>query len=56
MTWQEPTAAIIVGLAVVSLYRHIRALVGSAGPDAEPGCHGCDSCETEAPTGPPRPQ
>ena len=53
MTWQEPIAALIVGLAVVSLYRHLRALVGSAQPDAQAGCHGCDDCETEAPAGTP---
>ena len=47
MTWQEPTVAIIVGLAVVSLYRHLRELVGSAAPDAQASCHGCDDCATE---------
>ena len=46
MTWQEPTVAIIVSLAVVSLYRHLRDLVGSAAPDADASCHGCDDCDT----------
>jgi len=44
VSWQEPIVAIIVGLAVVSLYRHLRELVGSAAPDAPASCHGCDDC------------
>jgi len=44
VSWQEPIVAIIVGLAVVSLYRHLRELVGSAAPDAQASCHGCDDC------------
>ena len=47
MTWQEPIVALIVGLAVVSLYRHLRDLLRSAAPDTQASCHGCDSCEPE---------
>ena len=56
MTWQEPVAAIIIGLAVVSLYRHLRGMFGSAGPDAEASCHGCDDCATETTATPASPQ
>ncbi len=52
MSWQEPIVAIIVGFAVVSLYRHLRDLVGSAAPDAQASCHGCDDCATETDTAP----
>ena len=47
MSWQEIVVAIIVGLAVVSLYRHLRELVGSAAGDGQTSCHGCDDCATE---------
>ena len=56
MTWQEPVAAIIIGLAVVSLVRHLRGLFGNAGPDAEASCHGCDDCATETTATIPSPQ
>ena len=55
MSWQEPIVAIIVGLAVVSLYRHLRELVGSAAPDAQASCHGCDDCAAETDAVPPQP-
>ena len=56
MTWQEPIAAIIVGLAVVSLYRHLRNLVGAATPEAKASCHGCDNCDGDLATpSPPSP-
>ena len=55
MSWQEPIVAIIVGFAVVFLYRHLRDLVGSAAPDAQTSCHGCDDCATETDTTPPHP-
>ncbi len=54
MSWQEPIVAIIVGLAVVSLYRHLRELVGSASPDAQASCHGCDDCAAETDRPPPQ--
>jgi hypothetical protein len=53
MSWQEPIVAIIVGLAVVSLYRHLRDLMGSAAPDAQASCHGCDDCATDTDAAPP---
>ena len=53
VSWQEIVVAVIVGLAVVSLYRHLRQLVGDAAPDARTSCHGCDDCATE--TDPPPP-
>ena len=49
MNWQIVMGAAIVGAAVVSLYRHLRALVGSSAPDAPASCHGCEDCETETP-------
>ncbi len=52
MIWQEVIVAIVVGWAVVSLYRHLRALVGSAAPDAQASCHGCDDCAPETDTAP----
>ena len=55
MTWQDPIVALIVGYAVVKLYRHLRALVGSAAPDAKASCHGCDDCETSDIAPPRRP-
>ena len=54
MSWQESITALIVALAVWSLYRHLRDLMGSARPDAPAGCHGCDDCETDAPATPAR--
>ena len=53
MIWQEIVVAIIVGLAVVSLYRHLRDLVGSADPNADASCNRCDDCATETDTTPP---
>ena len=48
MIWQELSVALIVGVAVVSLYRHLRGLLASAGPGAQPSCHGCDDCEDDS--------
>ena len=53
MIWQEVIVAIIIGWAVVSLYRHLRSLVGSAAPDAQASCHGCDDCAAETDAVPP---
>ena len=57
MSWQELAVAIIVALAVVSLYRHLRDLLGSAKPSAhgQASCHGCDDCEDDAETDVPTP-
>ena len=43
-TWQDPIVALIVAYAVVALYRHLRAIIGSAAPDTKTSCHGCDDC------------
>ncbi len=48
MTWQEPVVAIVVGFAVVSLYRHVRDLIGVTTPGEQASCHGCDECEDES--------
>lgn len=47
MTWQDPIVAVIVGYAVVALYRHLRALVGGAAPESQASCHGCDDCAAD---------
>ena len=47
MSWQAALVAIIVGLAVVSLYRHLRAELVGAKPGAKHSCHGCDDCEDD---------
>ena len=44
MIWQELIVSLVVGLAVVSLYRHLRGMVRIAKPGSEPSCHGCDDC------------
>lgn len=51
MNWQEIAVAGIVLLAVVSLYRHLRDLMGFGKPSA-PSCHGCDDCGQEPADGP----
>jgi len=48
MSWQEPIVALVVGLAVVSLYRHVRSMIGSVGSGEGQSCHGCDDCGDEA--------
>lgn len=45
MNWQEPIVAIIVGLAAVSLYRHVRNMLHVSTPSSEASCHGCESCD-----------
>ena len=47
MTWQEPIVALIVGLAVVSFYRHVRSMIGSTTSGDQQSCHGCDDCGDE---------
>ncbi len=48
MEWQEAAVAVIVGTAVVSLYRHLRGIFASpkSGGGAS-SCHGCDDCASE---------
>lgn len=47
MFWQELAVAVIVGLSVVWLVRHMRSLlVIPSRPESSAGasCHGCDDC------------
>ena len=48
MNWQGLVVAVVVCLAVVSLYRHVRGLISDARPGAgsgsQPLCHGCGDC------------
>ena len=48
MEWQEAAVVVIVGTAVVSLYRHMRGIFASpkSGAGAS-SCHGCDDCGAE---------
>ncbi len=48
MMWQELTVALVVGLATVYLYRHLRGLLRIAKPGSQSSCHGCDDCEDES--------
>ena len=48
-TWQEPVVALIVGIAVVSLYRHLRGMFAVSKPAGGASCHSCDDeCEAES--------
>ncbi len=51
MNWQELVVAGIILLAVVSLYRRFRDLMGFGKPSA-PSCHGCDDCSQDPADGP----
>lgn len=44
--WQEPLVALIVGLAVVSLWRHLRGMFNLGGRDNGASCHSCEACDT----------
>lgn len=59
MFWQELAVAVIVGLSVVWLVRHMRSILvvpSRPGSDAGASCHGCDDCGEEAEASPlPRP-
>ncbi len=55
MSWQEVVVAIVVGLAIVSLYRHLGGLLGSAQPGAPASCRGCDDCADDVTTVAPTP-
>ena len=47
MNWQGLIVALIVGLAAVSLYRHVRGLISDARPATpatQPLCRGCGDC------------
>ncbi len=48
--WQEWAAALIVAVAVVSLYRHFRGMFGAMKPGGGVACRGCaGECEDSAP-------
>jgi hypothetical protein len=56
MLWQELAVAVIVGLSVVWLVRHMRSILvvpSRPGSDAGASCHGCDDCADEAEPSPP---
>ena len=44
MEWQEAAVAVIVGSAVVSLYRHLRGIFAMPRNGGGASCHGCDDC------------
>lgn len=58
MDWQEAAVAVIVGTAVVSLYRHLRGIFAPPKRGGGASCHGCgDECASEErgrPAGPAR--
>ena len=48
MDWQEAAVAVIVGTAVVSLYRHLRSIFAAPKRGGGASCHGCgDECASE---------
>ena len=54
MIWQELAVAVIVGLSVVWLVRHMRSILvipSRPGSDAGASCHGCDDCGEESGAG-----
>ena len=55
MFWQELAVAVIVGLSVVWLVRHMRSILvvpSRPGSDAGASCHGCDDCGADAEASP----
>ena len=55
MDWQEAAVAVIVGTAVVSLYRHLRGLFAAPKTGGGASCHGCGDCAEEEAGRPPAP-
>jgi hypothetical protein len=56
MLWQELAVAVIVGLAVAWLVRHMRGILSVPQSSAGASCHGCDNCgEAEEVAPAPRP-
>ena len=51
--WQEAAVAVIVGLSVVWLVRHMRGLLSVPQGSGGAACHGCDDCGEEAGASPP---
>ena len=48
MFWQELAVAVIVGLSVVWLVRHMRSILSVPQGTGGASCHGCDDCGEEA--------
>jgi len=48
LNWQEAIVAVIVGGAVVSLYRHLRGMFATSQTSGDVSCHGCDDCGDDA--------
>ena len=46
-TWQEPLVAVIVGFAVVFLYRHFQGMFSVPDTGGDASCHRCDDCTTD---------
>lgn len=46
MDWQEAAVAVIVGTAVVALYRRLRSIF-AVSKSSGPACRGCDDCGPE---------
>lgn len=44
MDWQELAVTVIVAVAVVSLYRHLRGMFSMPKSGTGASCHGCDDC------------
>ena len=44
--WQEPLVALVVGWAVMSLWRHLRGMLSLAGRADGASCHSCEACDT----------
>ncbi len=43
MNWQELIVSIVVGLAIVFLYRHLKSFFDSSSTNSS-SCHNCDDC------------
>ena len=48
MLWQELAVAVIVGLSVVWLVRHMRSILSVPQSGGGASCHGCDDCGEDA--------
>ena len=48
MNWQELIVSIVVGLAVVFLYRHLKSFFVSSTTDSA-SCHNCNNCDNDTP-------
>ena len=50
MFWQELAVAVIVGLSVVWLVRHMRSILSVPQSGGGASCHGCDDCGEDSDT------